>query len=304
LFTKYMYFERAKLGIKSSTTEALRNFYEKNKYEILHKNETLEDLITLCDFWESINRQDGDRFSEKVLKSLFILNYAPNGMWSYFLSVYFMANKDEEGNLDNEDLYTFLTKTIYFIWAYSILRPGVNALRTPIYTEMINIVNHQPVTFEGTKFDVEQITNAFNNFDFYNGRPVTKSMIVWWTFQQEKQALLSLETKFDIEHIYAKNRQIQEKGLKDPRNLESLGNKALLERRINIRVSDYRFEDKKKYYNGKVTDKNGKSKQGTEIVEILELAENKDFVEDDIINRKKKIIESFIEGLKKYNLIC
>lgn len=32
LFTRYMYYERAKQGIKSSTTEALRKFYERNAY--------------------------------------------------------------------------------------------------------------------------------------------------------------------------------------------------------------------------------------------------------------------------------
>ena len=32
--------------------------------------------------------------------------------------------------------------------------------------------------------------------------------------------------------------------LKDKRNLEKLGNKSLLEKSVNIRVYDFRFEDK------------------------------------------------------------
>ena len=44
LFTRYMYYERAKLGIKSSTTEALRKFYEKNSYALLKSEETFENL--------------------------------------------------------------------------------------------------------------------------------------------------------------------------------------------------------------------------------------------------------------------
>ena len=35
LFTRYMYFVRAKMGIVSSTTEALKKFYEKNSYALL-----------------------------------------------------------------------------------------------------------------------------------------------------------------------------------------------------------------------------------------------------------------------------
>ena len=35
IFTRYMYYERAKTGVKSSTTEALRSFYEKDSYKLL-----------------------------------------------------------------------------------------------------------------------------------------------------------------------------------------------------------------------------------------------------------------------------
>lgn len=40
LFTRYMYYERAKQGIKSSTTEALRKFYEKDSYALLKSDAT------------------------------------------------------------------------------------------------------------------------------------------------------------------------------------------------------------------------------------------------------------------------
>lgn len=50
LFTRYMYYERAKMGIKSSTTEALRRFYEKDSYALLRKDETLENLDSLTHF--------------------------------------------------------------------------------------------------------------------------------------------------------------------------------------------------------------------------------------------------------------
>ena len=55
--------------------------------------------------------------------------------------------------------------------------------------------------------------------------------------------------------------------MKDKNSLESLGNKALLEKSINIRASDYRFDDKKKYYMGYVTD-SGKNKPATGIIEL------------------------------------
>ena len=187
--------------------------------------------------------------------------------------------------------------------SYAITNPGVNALRTPVYTEMVNIVNDRPVEFAKFKFDADTVRSMFDNFTFSNGRPITKSMIAWWAYQSEKQPLLSLEITFEIEHIYARNRNEKENSLSNPKNVESLGNKALLEKRINIRASDYRFEDKKKYYQG-FTNNKGQIKEGTGVVELLELtSESADFTEKDILERYNNIMDSFIGYLKQNELL-
>ena len=303
LFTRYMYFARAKKGITTSTTEALRKFYEKDAYSLLKNDTTFNDLITLAYFWEDISNQDKDRFSENILRKLFVLNFAPNGMWTYFLSVYFMQNKDENGMLDDAKLDEFLSKSIGFIWTYAITNPGVNALRSPIYKEMVNIVNNEEVTFDGYKFEEERVRSFFDNYSFTNQRPITKAMLTWWAFVDEKQPLLSLETVFEIEHIYAKSRQDKEKSLANTSNLESLGNKALLEKRINIRASDYRFVDKIKYYQG-FTNSQNQVKDGTKIYELTNLASNAtDFTETDIVDRNKNMMNTFIEYLYSNNLM-
>lgn len=177
LFTRYMYYVRAKKGIKSSTTEALRKFYEKDNYAILRQEDTFSNLIDLANFWNDVSNQDKDRFTARILRRLFVLNYAPNGMWTYFVSVYFMQNKDSEGMLDEEQFYNFLNKITGFIWTYAVTTPGVNALRTPVYAEMINLVNNKPVTFADFKFDADKVRSMFSNFSFNNSRPITKSMI-------------------------------------------------------------------------------------------------------------------------------
>lgn len=303
LFTRYMYYVRAKKGIKSSTTEALRKFYEKDSYAILKNEETFNNLIDLANFWNDVSNQDKDRFSTRILRRLFVLNYAPNGMWTYFVSVYYMQNKNSEGFLDEEKFYEFLNKIIGFIWTYAVTTPGVNALRTPVYAEMINLVNNKPIAFNEFKFDSLQVRNMFANFKFNNSRPITKSMLAWWAYQDEGQELLPLETILEIEHIYAKNRQDNEHSLKDTSNLESLGNKALLEKRINIRAADYRFEDKKKYYLG-FTNSRNQLKEGTKIKELVDLANNvSDFTEKDIVLRSGSIMDCFIEFLTNNGLI-
>lgn len=303
LFTRYMYYIRAKQGIKSSTTEALRKFYEKDNYTLLKREDTFNDLITLAHFWEDVINQDKDRFSQRILRRLFVLNYAPNGMWTYVVSVFFMQNRDSEGLLDEDQFYRFLSKITGFIWTYAVTNPGVNALRTPVYAEMVNIVNSQPVTFVDFKFEADKVQSMFANFTFNNSRPITKSMLAWWAFQDDDQELFPLETVLEIEHIYARNRYDKDKSLTDVKNLEALGNKALLEKRINIRAADYRFEDKIKYYQGFVNSRNQK-KEGTRNHELHHLSETlTDFTEKDILDRTEEIMAKFLDYLRENGLL-
>ena len=300
LFTRYMYFIRAKQRNKDTTTEALRKFYEKDSYAILNRDETIGELIDLADFWNDISNQDNERFSDKVLRELFILNYAPNGMWTYLLSVYYMQNRN---NLDDDKLYQFLNRMIGFIWAYAISNPGVNALRKPVYAEMINIIDNIEVTFADYKFEEDILRSMFNSYSFFNQRPITKSMLTWWAFRKEEQPLVSLEETFEIEHIYARKREEFEKALSNSRNMESLGNKAILEKRINIRASDYQFSAKKKHYLGHENSRKV-YKEGTINKELIKMANEKDdFTENDIETRYNNIINEFFDYLKNNDLL-
>lgn len=303
LFTRYMYFIRSKQGIKSSTTEALRKFYEKDKYAILKQDETLPNLKILVDFWNDVYTQNSERFSPNILRKLFILNYAPNGMWTYFLSVYFLHNKNKNEHLEENKLDNFLSKIIAFVWGFSFINPGVNALRTPVYAEMINVVTNKDVNFEEHKFEENTLRTAINNFEFKNGRPITRSMLTWWAFNKNNQTIPTINTNFDIEHIFARKRQENDKSLTNSKHLEALGNKALLEDKINIRASDYRFIDKVKYYTGFTNDK-GQYKAGTIVSELLSLAtNNNDFTEQEIKKRTEDITNEFINYLKQNNLL-
>ena len=305
LFTRYMYFIRAKRdNNKSSTTESLRRFYERDKYSLLKQDDTFENLKDLAQFWEDITDQNRERFSEEVLKKLFILNYAPNSMWNYFISVYYLANRTEDGKLDDEDFKMFLDRTIAFIWGYAIIHPGVNALRTPIFAEMLNIVNLNEVTFSDFKFDKEQTRSAILIYDFKNGRPITKSMLALRMMLNKEQSYPKLSQQFDIEHIYPRKRQENEKGLSNNRQIDLLGNKSLLEKRVNIRASDYRFEDKIKYYQG-FDNSRGQRIGGTENLELKNISNvYKKFGEKEIVERTNLFIDDFMNLLDKNGLIA
>ena len=85
-----------------------------------------------------------------------------------------MANKDKSGNLDESKFFEFLNKITGFIWAYAMTNPGVNALRTPVYAEMINIVNGQAVQFTDFKFEAEHVRNVMSNYVFSNSKDTNK----------------------------------------------------------------------------------------------------------------------------------
>jgi len=302
LFTKYMYYIRASEDIKLSTTEALRKFYEHDNYRRLLKENTILDLLSLVKFWKQVAEQDRTLFSEKVLQLLFVLKYAPNSMWEYITSVYYFSFKDDEDVLNNDEFAKFLSKITAFIFAYALTNPGVNALRTPVYAEMIKLYSGERCTFENFRFDEKSVRNALDNYRFTNNRPITRSLITWYAFTFEDQELPPLNSRFQIEHIYASERHNRENMLINAGNLESLGNKILLERSINIRASDYRFEDKKKFYAGFV-DARGKEHPCSMIEEYKTLIQQDDFSEKDILYRDKQIKDAFVEYLYKEDLI-
>lgn len=300
LFTRYMYFLRAREGNKNKT-EALRKFYERNKYQYLKEDNTLKNLKALALFWKSVSCQDKEQFSGDILKRFFILKYAPNGMWQNITSVYFLQYRDKaNGKLEETKFNAFLRKITAFIFAYAVTDPGVNALRTPIYDEMLHIVDDVDVAFSSYKFFESKIRSSFENYVFTNQRNITRSIITWYAYTFSDQQLLDNNETFHLEHIYPKKRQEMEPGLQSESNLESLGNKVLLEASINIKASDYRFEDKRKIYSGEV--RRGKNKDTSKIVEIIKLSEYGAFDEQQIIDRNQVILDKFFDFLRGEDL--
>ena len=297
IFSRYMYYERSKANNKSTTTEALRKFYSASNFSILKNESTLDNMIDLAGFWESVYDQDSDRFSDEVLKRLYILYNAPNGMWTFISTVYYLVNRDENGLLDDAKFVAFLNRIIAFIWAFSISNPGVNALRGPLYSEMVSIIDGKEVTFSDYRFDSTRLRNSLGNYTFTNGKPITRSMLVWWMLNNDSdQSTPNIDTKFEIEHIYSRKRSENDRAISSTQ-LEMLGNKAMLEKRINIRASDYRFSDKRQYYLG-----SGR-RAGTVNRELVQMCGWNNFTESDIERRNSDIVCRFLEYLDANGLL-
>ncbi len=156
LFTRYMYYKRAKQKISNTTVEGLRKFYEKNNYELLCSEDTFNDLEFLADFWLKIYRQD-DCFSKRILQKLFVLKYSPNSMWTYLVTTYFFKYKNKNNELDEKDFCFFLDKIIAFIFGYSLIKPGISALKIPVFAELVNIINNSQIDFKRHRINKESI---------------------------------------------------------------------------------------------------------------------------------------------------
>lgn len=147
LFMRYMYYVKTKRAIKldkriSDTFSDMRDFYSENNYEILQSDETFEDLITLSNFWEDVANRS-EKFSPKVLKKLYILDYSPYSMWTYIVSMYFMCNR----KLDEEKFCHFLDRITAMILMNAVLNLGKDTIRRPFVMEFKNIFYGKPIEF-------------------------------------------------------------------------------------------------------------------------------------------------------------
>ena len=295
IFTRYMYFERAKRGISDSRVGGLRKFYEADGYKLLLKDhkQTFSNITALAEFWNDVANQNDTRFSDRILRRLFVLKYAPNSMWTYITSVYFLQNRDSDELLDDDDFYEFLTKITAFTLMYTMMGNGVVQFRAPVFSEMVNIIHAKEVTFAKFAPSISGLENALKEYIFSNSKPITKAILAWYAFNDNAQELIRpLETEFQIEHIYAKNRTPYIP------NVDDIGNKSILESNINIRAADYQFQDKAKYYLGLI-----KNKPATNIHELQSLASTiTDFTAHDISQRTEKIISAFINFIKENGL--
>ena len=192
-----------------------------------------------------------------------------------------------------------MDKITALILLNGILDFGKQTIRRPFVLEFKNIYNGEPIKFEQYRQNSGLVRRRLDEMNFGNTKAITRTMLAWQTFRNPAQELPPLGADLQIEHISAKRRQENHHVLQNAEALEFLGNKALLEKRINIRASDYRLVDKRIFYFG-----DGKSKPGTFNLELRRLAEeHDDFTESDILDRNEEIFDAFIAYLREQDLL-
>jgi uncharacterized protein with ParB-like and HNH nuclease domain len=299
IFTLYMYWLRAKNGIKDTTVPGLRNFFEQNKYEKLKNDKTIEDVISLSNFWKILLNKvtiNSIGVSEEALKYVHSLENMPNVFWKYNLTVYFFANKNENDKLDENKFSEYVKKTCAYCFVSYITKPGLNYIKNASILAFVDIANKQQ--FKYPTFDREDFSRGFHTI-YTQSKLMIKSVLIWEAYQIPEQSLIAKNTKLEIEHILPKNWQsgnYKEWNRNEAEEyLDKIGNKILLDKKTNIQAGDGFFGKKKeKWY------KNSPIKVANKIVD--EYPHN-DWIKADIESREHTLFSKFVEFAKNYGII-
>lgn len=243
------------------------------------------------------------QLSSEVLRKIFTLLRIPNARPLTLLSGLFFYLRDENKLNNNQVIAELLGKFTAFVVARAIQGEVGNALKRFFVKGDWGILDKTPENFfDNCELQKATVEMLFRNFASSRNKTFTKQAVSsYWFFQFDNQELPPPKDKFSIEHIVAKDSENFKK-FNNPDLLESLGNMAFLENRINTRANNLGFDSKKVCYVG-FTDK-GKHSPGTVNRELQHLAQTyNDFTETDIRNRNEKMLDTVLNLLGKYNLL-
>jgi uncharacterized protein with ParB-like and HNH nuclease domain len=299
IFTLYMYWLRAKDGIKDTTVPGLRKYFEQNKYEKLKKDKTVEDVISLANFWKILLDKDNSNpngISEETLKYVHCFEYFPNAFWKYNLTIFFFANKSAENQLNESAFCEYVKKTLAFCYVSYVISPTISKLKNASIPAFVDIAIGQPFAYPTFRF--EDFSRSFHNI-YSQTKLMIKPILLWEAYQNSEQSIISKDAKLEIEHILPKN--WQSGNYKDwNRNdadeyLEKIGNKILLDKKTNIQAGDGFFGKKKERWY-----KNSPIKI---VQQLIEEYPHDDWIKADIEKREDKLLNDFVKFAKEMGII-
>jgi uncharacterized protein with ParB-like and HNH nuclease domain len=293
IFRCYIHVKRARKNDNSKEV-GMRRFYDIHK-DYLEDPTLVEEIEKLTSFWLFVNKQklypdkeeDGYEFSLETKKWLHCLTCYPNDYWKFPVSVFFLKYKDNE-NFD-EYFIILLKKLITMLFSKFILQPTVNAIRDDIFKYYIAIENE-------TVFDIRNYVNKaelqrrFDDETF--GAPrIERALLLLDAYITPGQEEL-ITPDFNIEHILPQNwsksyyNEWETQELAKP-YIDKLGNKVILEFKVNISAGDKYFAKKKEIYQTK----------GTKIQAVCNLTKlhQDDWGKSDIINRNNEFVYRIIK---------
>lgn len=316
LFLEYMHIIRAINEDSNTTTPGVLDFFTKkietqDKEDIkgkkacygslgewLYKDETMPFIANLADFW--INYQN--YLSDLSCKYMSVLNLFQNASWKSFVSCLVWKNKHyfESENFDKEsfskDFEVNLAKLIKFITIpFLNNNASTSAINEIVFKLNVNLFKNQNLeTNQTQKYDFPSF-EIFCDYSSKNDSKKTKYLLllnsyIYDDFKDEIDL-----SKLEVEHILPKQWQNAnfngwDKKLHEE-YLEQIGNKILLEKKLNIKCTDGFFARKQTDY------------KNSHLKEVKDLGENREktaWLKEDIEARNKEIYNRLRQFFEKH----
>ena len=281
VFRYYTHVLRARSDDKSKEI-GLRKFYAHDNYQRLKEATLVIEVLELANFWRYLNTKippDENidySISDESLKYLHCLNRYPNEYWKYVVSVFYLKNKEKE---DFDSLFTeILKKLVAFLFSKFIIAPTVNAIKDDTYQSCINVEKGKSIAYK-INWNKDTLNSGIES---HHSSRISRGLLLLHAYSNKDQVELIPET-FDIEHIFPKKWQDTNyfgwEHLDAVAYLDRLGNKIVLEKKLNIQAGNGYFRQKKDKY------------KLSSIAVIKELADSNenDWVKKDIEQREERL---------------
>lgn len=281
IFRFYTHLIRGESNDKSREV-GLRSFYSKDKYKHLGRSNLLQDLVALASFWRYANtdtepnKEDGYSLPFECRKYIHCLSLYPNEFWKYIVSVFFLKKHHSKDFIGE---FSSLLKKITSLFFFKFMQqPTVSAIKDDTYNACCLICTNKSLNFS-KEYDANKVIDAFSN-----GIPIrlTRGVLMLDAYLHPKQKDM-IQKGFDIEHIFPKKWQTANYNgwnhTSAEEQLEDIGNKIVLEKKLNIQAGNGYFNNKKQSY------------KRSNIACVIELGKSKanDWIKSDIEKRHDEI---------------
>lgn len=291
LFYYYLFYLRAKAGDTKTTTPGLRKFYSANQFSRLYEPDLMENLKTILNIWlvstnrESIEEEPWSKNSQ-ILCVLDILKSYPNEFWKYPVVVYYLAHRQEPDF--EENFLKFLKKLTLELLSRYLITPSINAVKNEILKLNVAIIQSPAPKFDFKSIDENRLKESIPQ----PSRNLVRMILKFIAYQAQDTLL---PPAWEIEHILPQKYQsayfmsIDERIMKE--NIEHIGNKIPLEKKLNIIASNGYFAKKKKEY----------LTSNIAITHSIGMRIDEDWTLDSIHQRDIQVTDCIIHTLKKWD---
>ncbi|MGI0440019.1 HNH endonuclease family protein [Helicobacter himalayensis] len=296
LFTQLMYIAKAEADNIDTTVSNIVNFFtkENEKYLDIDDNDTMSFLTHLADFWI----QPENYLNNKTMMYMSILDKFPNASWKSFVSCLVWKNKqyfkNEEFDKDNfsKDFEHLLVLIKLITLPFVNRQTETKLILERVFKINANILHNRDLFHKHNEKYEFPIFEGFYTMFKKNDTTKLKYILFLYAYIFNNFEEIIDDSKIEVEHILPKQWQNANFDGWDEEThkkyLEQIGNKMLLEKKLNIKCKDHFFAKKQEEY----------KKSKFQEAKKLSQREKRTWDKEDIEQRNQKIYEAFKDFLK------